>query len=305
MASSLSRSVWKYDAFLSFRGTDVRRNFISHLTDEGIITFHDDTDLERGSSILKGLEEAMNQSRFAVVVISEDYATSQWCLKELSFMVDLTEKKRFDLIPIFYEIPISLCSRAEAVVLAKLLRIMRRDLMLRPSDDSKLTQEVVRDLCDRLYLESEPSDETSEFVGMSLHKKRMESLLTMDSSDSDDDVKMVGVWGMGGRGKTTIAKCVYESLSTHFPSRCYLTNVKDDFQKHGESSSSSSSSSYLRKQIMSEIFPKSPLNARCVSPEAMRRRLRGKKVLLILDDVDDVKQLQELAGDCKWFGPGS
>lgn len=135
---------------------------------------------------------------------------------------------------------------------------------------------------------------------MSLHKKRIESLLSKDDSDDDDDVKMVGVWGMGGRGKTTIAKCVYESLSTHFPSRCFLGNVKDDFHKHGESSSS-----HLRKQIMSEIFPKSPLNARCVSPEAMKRRLRGKKVLLILDDVDDIQQLQELAGDCKWFGPGS
>ncbi|CAH8355249.1 unnamed protein product [Eruca vesicaria subsp. sativa] len=263
----------------------------------------------------------MNQSRFAVVVISEDYATSQWCLKELSFMVDLTEKKRFDLIPIFYEIdPTALKSRSgcfskafqdhEKRFDAKTVSEWRRALAIvgnisgwdsnTRSDDSKLIQEVVRDLCDRLYLESEPSDEKSEFVGMSLHKKRMESLLSMDSSDSDD-VKMVGVWGMGGRGKTTIAKCVYEALSTHFPSRCYLGNVKDDFQKHGESSSSS----YLRKQIMSEIFPKSPLNARCVSPEAMRRRLRGKKVLLILDDVDDVKQLQELAGDCNWFGPGS
>lgn len=114
MANSLS--VWKYDAFLSFRGTDVRKKFISHLndalTEEGIITFHDDRDLERGNPILKGLEEAMNQSRFAIVVVSEDYATSQWCLRELAFMVELAEKKRFDLIPIFYEIdPSALKSR--------------------------------------------------------------------------------------------------------------------------------------------------------------------------------------------------
>ncbi|XP_009149798.1 protein SUPPRESSOR OF npr1-1, CONSTITUTIVE 1 [Brassica rapa] len=320
---SQSRSVWKYDAFLSFRGTDVRKKFISHLndalTEEGIITFHDDRDLERGNPILKGLEEAMNQSRFAIVVVSEDYATSQWCLRELAFMVELAEKKRFDLIPIFYEIdPSALKSRTgcfnkafedhEKRFDAETVRKWRRavDIVANisgwdsktRSDDSKLIQEVVGDLCERLY--SEPSDETSEFVGMSLHKKRIESLLSKDDSDDDDDVKMVGVWGMGGRGKTTIAKCVYESLSTHFPSRCFLGNVKDDFHKHGESSSS-----HLRKQIMSEIFPKSPLNARCVSPEAMKRRLRGKKVLLILDDVDDIQQLQELAGDCKWFGPGS
>ncbi|KAH0922230.1 hypothetical protein HID58_022248 [Brassica napus] len=235
-------------------------------------------------------------------------------------MVELAEKKkRFDLIPIFYEIdPSALKSRTgcfnkafedhEKRFDAETVRKWRRavDIVANisgwdsktRSDDSKLIQEVVGDLCERLY--SEPSDETSEFVGMSLHKKRIESLLSKDDSDDDDDVKMVGVWGMGGRGKTTIAKCVYESLSTHFPSRCFLGNVKDDFHKHGESSSS-----HLRKQIMSEIFPKSPLNARCVSPEAMKRRLRGKKVLLILDDVDDIQQLQELAGDCKWFGPGS
>ncbi|KAG2329604.1 hypothetical protein Bca52824_000784 [Brassica carinata] len=318
-SDSQSRSVWRYDAFLSFRGTDVRKKFISHLndalTEEGITTFHDDRDLERGNPILKGLEEAMNQSRFAIVVVSEDYATSQWCLRELSFMVKLAETKRFNLIPIFYEIdPSTLKSRtgcfnkafeeheqrfdADTVsewrkALAIVGNISGWDSKTR-RDDSKLIQEVVRDLCESLY--SEPSDETSEFVGMTFHKKRIESLLSMDGDDND--VKMVGVWGMGGRGKTTIAKCVYESLSSHFPSRCFLGNVKDDFQKHGESS-------YLRKQIMSEIFPKSPLNARCVSPEAMKRRLRGKKVLLILDDVDDIQQLQELAGDCEWFGPGS
>ncbi|XP_056845882.1 protein SUPPRESSOR OF npr1-1, CONSTITUTIVE 1-like isoform X2 [Raphanus sativus] len=320
MANSLpedskSRSVWKYDVFLSFRGTDVRRKFISHLnealTDEGIVTFHDNRDLERGDSILRGLEEAMNQSRYAIVVVSEDYATSQWCLRELSFMVELAGKtKRFKLIPIFYDIdPSALKSRTGCFNKAfedheqrfdgETVSEWRRAVGIvanvsswvsKTSDDAKLIQEVVRDLCERLY--AEPSDDTSEFVGMTLHKKRIESLLSTEDSSSDD-VKMVGVWGMGGRGKTTIAKCVYESLSTHFPSRCFLGNVKGE------------SSSHLRKQIMSEIFPKSPLNARCVSPEAMKRRLRGKKVLLILDDVDDVQQLQELAGDCKWFGPGS
>nr|XP_023888391.1 TMV resistance protein N-like [Quercus suber]XP_023888392.1 TMV resistance protein N-like [Quercus suber]XP_023888393.1 TMV resistance protein N-like [Quercus suber] len=34
-------------------------------------------------------------------------------------------------------------------------------------------------------------------------------------------------------------------------------------------------------------------------------RLRGKKVLIVLDDVADQKQLEALAGDLDWFGPGS
>ncbi|KAK3416340.1 hypothetical protein EUGRSUZ_H01825, partial [Eucalyptus grandis] len=34
-------------------------------------------------------------------------------------------------------------------------------------------------------------------------------------------------------------------------------------------------------------------------------RLCHKKVLLVLDDVNDIKQLNALAGDCEWFGRGS
>ncbi|ESQ56128.1 hypothetical protein EUTSA_v10024348mg [Eutrema salsugineum] len=314
---SSSRSLWKYDVFLSFRGEDVREKFVSHLyealNEEGIITFHDDRNLEKGDFIWEALEEGINQSRFAIVVISEGYAESQWCLRELSFMVELAEKKRLELIPVFYEIdPSILKSRfgcfkkafekhevrfdQETVsrwrsALATVGNISGWDS--KKNEDSKLVQKIVQNICDRLYSDSEPSDETSELVGMYFHKKRMESLLSMDS----EDVQMVGVWGMGGRGKTTIAKYVFDGLSSQFPARCFVENVKADSQKHG--------ASHLRKQIMSEIFPKSPLNARCINSDAMKRRLRGKKVLLVLDDVDDVQQLQELAGKCEWFGPGS
>lgn len=102
---------------------------------------------------------------------------------------------------------------------------------------------------------------------------------------------------MGGRGKTTIAKYVFEDLSSQFDARCMLENVKGDFKQHGKS--------HLRKEIMSEIFPKGRLNAQCISSDAMKQRLRGKKVLLVLDDVDEIQQLKELAGNCEWFGPGS
>lgn len=104
--SASSPSLWKYDVFLSFRGTDVRKGFLSHLykalTDNGIHTFRDDTELQRGNFISPALLGAIEQSRFAVVVLSENYATSRWCLQELVHITDCLDKKRLELIPVFF-----------------------------------------------------------------------------------------------------------------------------------------------------------------------------------------------------------
>ncbi|CAH8258664.1 unnamed protein product [Arabidopsis lyrata] len=105
--AAASRCLWKYDVFLSFRGVDVRKGFLSHLykalTDNGIHTFRDDTELQRGNFISPALLEAIEQSRFAVVVLSENYATSRWCLQELVHITDCVDKKqRLQLIPVFF-----------------------------------------------------------------------------------------------------------------------------------------------------------------------------------------------------------
>ncbi|KFK42369.1 hypothetical protein AALP_AA2G246700 [Arabis alpina] len=311
MAEEDSSSQWKYDVFLSFRGSDVRRNLVSHLyealTNEGIETFHDDRELRKGEFIWEGLEKAMNQSRFAIVVISKEYASSHWCLKEISVMVDLAEKKRLELIPIFYDIdPSDLKRRSGCFNQAFEKHELRYDLEMvgkwrralaqvgnisgwdskTSKEDSELVRDIVQDLSERLY--SNSPGETTGLVGMSFHKKNMETFLSMESND----VRMVGVWGMGGRGKTTIAKYVFDDISSQFDVCCLQDNVKGDFKQYGVS--------HLRKEIMSKFFPKSRLNAQ--SSDAMKRKLRGK-VLLVLDDVDDIQQLQELAGN--WFGSGS
>ncbi|KAL7261341.1 hypothetical protein ACSBR1_006899 [Camellia fascicularis] len=84
---SPSSSQFRYDVFLSFRGIDTRHNFISHLYKElireGIETFKDDSELERGKEISPDLLEAIEESRYSIVVISKNYVSSKWCLDEL------------------------------------------------------------------------------------------------------------------------------------------------------------------------------------------------------------------------------
>ena len=72
---SSSSSRWKYDVFLSFRGEDTRNRFADHLysalKQKGIFTFRDDEELERGRPISLKLLKAIEESLFAIVILSK------------------------------------------------------------------------------------------------------------------------------------------------------------------------------------------------------------------------------------------
>ena len=99
---------WKYDVFLSFRGKDTRNNFIDHLyfalKQKGIFTFRDDEELERGKSISPELSKAIEESRFAIVIFSRNYAFSTWCLDELAKVIGCVKETRMTVLPIFYNV---------------------------------------------------------------------------------------------------------------------------------------------------------------------------------------------------------
>ncbi|RVW15039.1 Disease resistance-like protein DSC1 [Vitis vinifera] len=87
-SSSSSTHQWKYDVFLSFRGEDTRKSFTDHLhtalCQKGINTFMDDQ-LRRGEQISPALLNAIEESRFSIIIFSDNYASSSWCLDELGF----------------------------------------------------------------------------------------------------------------------------------------------------------------------------------------------------------------------------
>lgn len=98
---------WKYEVFLSFRGDDTRKGFTDHLytalEHKGIITFRDDLELGKGTAISPELLTAIEESRFAVIIISQNYASSTWCLDELLKILECMEAKE-TVLPIFYHV---------------------------------------------------------------------------------------------------------------------------------------------------------------------------------------------------------
>ena len=105
--TAFSKPQPKYDVFLSFRG-ETRCKFTDHLfhalVNRKIITFRDDEELEMGESIKLELLEAIEKSRIAVIIFSENYASSTWCLEELAKIVECRDRGILTVLPIFYHV---------------------------------------------------------------------------------------------------------------------------------------------------------------------------------------------------------
>ena len=101
MASS--HQLKNFDVFLSLRGEDTRRGFVSHLykalTQQGIQTFIDDN-LHRRENISEELLKTIENSSASIIVFSKNYASSSWCLDELAKIIECTKK----VLPIFYQV---------------------------------------------------------------------------------------------------------------------------------------------------------------------------------------------------------
>ena len=107
-STSSSSPRWKYHVFLSFRGEDTRNSFTDHLyaalKQKGIFTFKDNVKLEKGKMIALKLSEAIEESLFAIVILSKNYAFSTWCLDELVKIMECRKKKGLIVLPIFYDV---------------------------------------------------------------------------------------------------------------------------------------------------------------------------------------------------------
>ncbi|CAH8334961.1 unnamed protein product [Eruca vesicaria subsp. sativa] len=316
-SSSTTSSNSRYDVFPSFRGEDVRDAFLSHLLmglERNFITTFIDNRIDRSHPIGPELLLAIKESRIAIVIFSKNYASSTWCLNELVEIHKCFKDLDQMVIPIFYHVDPSevrkqtgefgerfkeTCKDKTEEDREKWIRALTDVANLAGEDsknwmvegEAKMIEHIAKDVFNKLMI---PPNDFSAIVGIEAHFERLNSLLCLES----EEVRRVGIWGTSGVGKSTIGRALFSRLSSLFHKHAFFVSYKSK-----EKWDASKMKLRLDERLLSEILCQK--DVKISHPGVAKQRLMHKKVLIIVDDVDDVEVLNTLMDQTGLVGSGS
>uniref|UniRef100_A0A1J3IPB2 Putative WRKY transcription factor 16 n=1 Tax=Noccaea caerulescens TaxID=107243 RepID=A0A1J3IPB2_NOCCA len=284
----------QHDVFIGFSSEDIRYSFASHLSAafrrSSISVFVGEDTKSKSAAVTSKIDFRLPDAtqsaniegtKFFVVVFSESYAFSPLFLETLVMFLERRKDGLVVVIPVFYgDVTPSIVEQqtenfGEAV--SKDLLARWRDGLTEAANlrghnstdqrnDSELVEEIVADVREKMY----PTGKIgfySRFVGI-------ENLLRKQSHD----IYRLGLWGMAGIGKTTIAQAAFNLMSQDFEAHCFLEDFHVTFHEKG-----------LYK----------------LREEHSIENLKEKTVLVVLDDVRNPMDAESFLGGFDNFGLAS
>ncbi|XP_061984307.1 disease resistance protein RPV1-like isoform X1 [Populus nigra] len=304
----------KYQVFLTFRGEDTRKSFTDHLykalVDAGFHTFRDDDEIRRGKNIRLELQKAIKQSKIAIIVFSKNYAWSKWCLEELVKIMERKRNAECIVFPVFYHVDPSEVRNQTGSFAAAFVEHEKhyKEKMERVNGWRIALKEVANlagmDLGDgyeaqfvQSIVENVLKNLDPKIFYVPLHFIGRDALVQDINSwlqDGSHGAAIALLYGIGGVGKTAIAKSVFNQNYYKFEGKSFLSNFR------------SKDIVCLQRQLLFDILNKTvEINDPDEGILKIKHALCCRRTLIVLDDVDKRDQFNKIIVMQNWLCKGS
>ncbi|KAF2580946.1 hypothetical protein F2Q68_00001381 [Brassica cretica] len=322
----------KHQVFINFRGAQLRYNFASYLVDaleRHGVSFFVDANQSKGEKLEKNFNR-IEESKIALVVFSTGYTESAWCLQELVKINELMDEGKLVAIPIFYKVEPSQVKNLTGVFgesFWNLWRIQRDSHIIKWKESlrsiaSKLgfnlsdhggneSEFITRIVEEVLHLLSQRQGENPSLVPSTKKPKLTESPTTAEKHETyhnvgmeqleeklefdSNDTRIIGIAGMPGIGKTTLAMMLHAKWNRKFLRCVPFLDIRNKSEEHGPV--------WLRTTLL-ELLLECKIGDE-ITHGSVKAELRKTKFFALLDDVSDKAQLEFLLGELDWIKKGS
>ncbi|KAG7532674.1 WRKY domain [Arabidopsis thaliana x Arabidopsis arenosa] len=245
--------------------SEVRYSFVSHLSDD---------------LLSKESQAKIEISRVSVMVLSRICEPTRVCHNFVN-VIECQRNKNQVVVPVLY---------GESPLLGEWLSVLDlRDFSpvhqsRKDCSDSQFVKEIVRDVYEKLFYKGR--------IGIYSKLLEIEKMVCKQPLG----IRCVGIWGMPGIGKTTLAKAVFDQMSGEFDAYCFIEDYSKAIQEKGVYC-------LLEEQFLKENA--GGAGGTVTKLSLLRNKLNNKRVLVVLDDVRSPLVVESFLGGFDWFGPKS